>query len=97
MPNSNPTLEPSVSLPESRVGRWMVVIFNNPHNTVDEVIDILIRATGCSFDEASIETWEAHNLGSAAVHFAAQAECERVAGMISKIGVQTEVRPEWDD
>jgi ATP-dependent Clp protease adaptor protein ClpS len=78
-------------------GRWMTVIFNNETNSIDQVIHILMRATACDQEEAEIETWEAHVYGKAPVHFAARDECERAAGIISSIGVKTEVTPEWDD
>lgn len=78
-------------------GRWMVVIFDNSYNTVDEVVEVLMRSTGCTLDEASIETWEAHTFGKAPVHFSDQDECEIVAAMISSIGVRTQVRREWED
>lgn len=76
-------------------GRWMVVIYNNDSNTVDEVIEILMRSTGCGTEEAFIETWEAHTFGKAPVHFAGFDECELVAHMVSSIGIKTEVRREW--
>ena len=75
--------------------RWMVVIYNNESNSVDEVVSILIEATGCSFDEAMIEMWEAHNLGNSSVHFASHEECAAAAALISSIGVRAEVKPEW--
>jgi len=78
-------------------GRWMVVIYNNDTTAIDDVIAILMRATGCSLQEASIETWEAHHFGKAPVHFSSRNECEIVAAMIASIGVQTQVRREWDD
>lgn len=90
-------LAPDVIERGTLTGRWMVVIYNNDVNTVDEVIAILMRATGCSVDEAAIETWEAHTFGKAQVHFAGRTECEVVAAMIGSIGVKTEVRPEWED
>lgn len=77
-------------------GRWMVEIFNNETNTFDEVIEALMRATGCSATEAYIEAWEAHTYGKAPVHFSERTECEVVATMISSIGVRTMVRPEWE-
>lgn len=92
-PASLPILEPT----PVHLGRWMVIIFNNPVNTVDEVIFTLMAATGCDEQEASIETWEAHNFGKAPVHFASQQECLEVASIISNIGVKTEVAPEWND
>ena len=75
----------------------MVLIFNNDTNSLDEVIDILMKATKCGVDEAVIETWECHTYGKAPVHFAPRHECEDVAHTISCIGVKTEVRPEWED
>ncbi|MGV3615943.1 MAG: ATP-dependent Clp protease adaptor ClpS [Fimbriimonas sp.] len=78
-------------------GRWMVVIYNNDTNDIDEVIDAVMRATGCDPEEAFIETWEAHHFGKAPVHFASKPECEDAASVISAIGVRTEVSPEWED
>lgn len=78
-------------------GRWMTVIFNNEHNSMEEVVEVLMRATDCDEDEAAIETWEAHVYGKAPVHFASREECTRAASVIERIGVRTEVSPEWDD
>ncbi|MDR3688862.1 MAG: ATP-dependent Clp protease adaptor ClpS [Fimbriimonas sp.] len=75
----------------------MVVIYNNDTNSLDEVIAILIVATQCGFEEASIETWEAHVFGKASVHFGEQDECRRAASIIAEIGVKTEVTKEWID
>jgi ATP-dependent Clp protease adapter protein ClpS len=75
----------------------MVVIFNNDTNSIDQVIEILMRATGCDAQEAYIETWEAHTYGKAPVHFSSRDECEQAAAIISSIGVATEVAPEWED
>jgi ATP-dependent Clp protease adaptor protein ClpS len=90
-------VEPEVIEKGATTGRWMVVMFNNSINTFDEVIEALMRATGCYVDEAYIEAWEAHTYGRAPVHFAERNECEIVAAMIAIIGVRTEVRPEWED
>ena len=75
----------------------MVTIFNNDTNSVDEVIFILMHATGCNRQEAEIETWEAHHFGKAPVHFSSKTECNQVAELISSIGVKTEVEPEWSE
>jgi ATP-dependent Clp protease adaptor protein ClpS. len=89
-------------LPEIHQGRpdigneegWIVVVYNNEHNTYEEVISILMQATGCSLDEAQIETWEVDHLGKSVVHHGAQEECERVASIIRTIGIQVEVKQE---
>jgi ATP-dependent Clp protease adaptor protein ClpS len=94
---SQVVLEPEVVDPGTGAGRWMVVIFNNDDTTMEEVVDILMRATRCDLEEASIEMWEAHTFGKASVHFASKEECEEAASIIQTVGVKTEVRQEWDD
>ena len=78
-------------------GRFAAIIYNNDDTAFDEVIEIIMIATSCGIEEARIETWEAHTFGQAAVHFASETECARVAATISSIGVATEVRPEWEN
>jgi ATP-dependent Clp protease adaptor protein ClpS len=75
----------------------MVVIYNNAHNSMDEVVSILMVATACTLDEAYTEMWEAHHYGKAPVHFASRPECETAAAIIASIGVKTAVAPEWED
>jgi len=94
---SHTVLEPKFSENEASLGRWMVVIFNNETNSMDEVIEVLMEATGCDVEEAAIEMWEAHHFGKAPVHFAAKSECEAAAAIIASVGVKTEVSPEWQD
>lgn len=94
---SQTLIQLEVSGPGTGTGRWMVVIFNNDHTPMDDVIEVIMRATGCGLDEAYMEMWEAHTFGKAPCHFAAQSECQDVAATISAIGVETEVKPEWDD
>lgn len=73
---------------------WIVIVYNNDHNTYDEVIDILIKATACTLEEAEIETWEVDHLGKSVVHHGEQEECERAAAVIRTIGIKVEVRQE---
>jgi ATP-dependent Clp protease adaptor protein ClpS len=82
---------------EAILGRWKVVIFDNDTNSMNEVVEILMRATGCTEQEAGIEMWEAHTFGRADVHFGKRGECDRAAGIISSIGVKTEVAREWEE
>ncbi len=94
----SPLLQPEISDPQNGTGgRWMVVIHNNHTNSFDEVIVALMAATGCDLEEASIEAWEAHHYGKAPVHFADQSTCVDAAATISRIGVVTDVLPEWND
>lgn len=72
-------------------GGWLVTVYNNDTNTYDEVIFILMVATGCDEEEAYIETWEIDHLGQSVVHVADEPECCRVAGIIATIGIRVEV------
>jgi len=94
---SHVVLEPDITSDGTGAGRWMVVIYNNDTNSMDEVIEVLMLATRCEYDEAIIEMWEAHTFGKAAVHFASKSECEDAALIISSVGVKTEVAKEWND
>ena len=78
--------------PGTGVGGHVVIVYNNDRNTFDEVIGVLQRATGCTREEAEIETWEVHNLGKSVVHHGALEECDRAAGIIRSIGIEVEVR-----
>lgn len=83
--------------PEVQSSRWMVVIFNDDHTPFDVVIFTLMIATNCSREEAELETWEAHHIGKASVHFASEEECLAVAEVIRRAGVKVEVCSEWKD
>lgn len=75
-------------------GTWIVTVYNNDHNTVTEVIHILMVATGCDQSEAQLETWEIDKLGLSVVHHADQRECETVAAVIAQIGIDVKVSQE---
>lgn len=75
----------------------MVVIHNNDHTTMEDVVMVLMAATGCDLQEAYMETWEAHHYGKAPVHFADEVECHEVARIIATVGVATTVCKEWED
>jgi ATP-dependent Clp protease adaptor protein ClpS len=89
-----PLVSPSIISDIEEAGEYAVVIFNNDANSFDQVIAVLMHATECDLQEATLETWEAHTFGQAKVHFAPQLECKHVARIISAIGVRTEVRKE---
>ncbi|NLI01231.1 MAG: ATP-dependent Clp protease adaptor ClpS [Chthonomonadales bacterium] len=87
------TPETEVQDPTTGTGEHIVIVFDNDYNTIDEVIEILMKATGCGVQEAAMETWEIHNLGKSIVHHGSATECERAASIIRTIGIKVEVRP----
>jgi ATP-dependent Clp protease adapter protein ClpS len=70
---------------------YLVIVYDNDKNTWDEVTTILQKATGCTLEEAEIETWEVDNLGKSVVHHGGKEECNRAAGIIRTIGIRVEV------
>ena len=81
-------------LPGTGDNGFIVIVFDNPVNTFDEVENILMQATGCGKREAKMETWEVHHLGKSVVHHGSAEECERAASVIRTIGIVVEVRQE---
>ena len=71
---------------------WIVVVYDNDTNTYDQVIGILMEATGCPLEEAQLETWEIDHLGRSVVHHGDQQECERAAAVIRRIGIEVAVK-----
>lgn len=76
---------------DDRLGECLVIVFDNPVNTWEQVIEILQKATGCSVEEAYNETWEVHHTGRSVVHHGDRAECERAASIIATIGIEVAV------
>jgi len=70
---------------------YLVIVYDNDKNTWDQVVGILQKATGCTQEEAEIETWEVDNLGKSVVHHGGKEECNRAAGIIRTIGIRVEV------
>ena len=92
LPGTQPELEDDIGV--SGDGGWVVTVFDNDYNTWDEVVSILMRATGCGLEEAHMETWEVHHLGKSVVHHGAQDECKRAAAIITTIGIRVTVTKE---
>ncbi len=90
-------LDPELQDASAGEGGWMVVIYNNDHTDMQEVMHILMRATQCDEEEAYLEMWEAHTFGKAPVHFASKDVCDSAAAIIATIGVKAEVLKEWND
>ena len=44
-------------LPGTGDDGFIVIVFDNPVNTFDQVENILMQATGCGRREAKMETW----------------------------------------
>ncbi len=89
---TNPGLEDEIADRTTGNGSgFIVIVYDNDKNTWIQVVGILQKATGCTLEEAEIETWEVDNLGKSVVHHGGREECERAAGIIRTIGIRVEV------
>lgn len=73
---------------------WMVTVYNNDSNTYEEVMTVLMLATGCCSEEAYIEAWEIDHYGACVVHRSDENECRGAAEVIAVIGIKVEATPE---
>ena len=89
-----------VALPEVETGTearpreeppCRVVLYNDDWHSFDDVILQLVKATGCSAEEAGQHAWNVHTQGRDVVFQGPKAECEKVVGVLREIRLQVEV------
>jgi ATP-dependent Clp protease adaptor protein ClpS len=71
---------------------YKVVLFNDDYHTFEEVINQIIKATGCSRAKAEACTWEVHNKGKAIVYDGEMMDCLRVSSILEEIHLKTEIQ-----
>ncbi|MCX7929905.1 MAG: ATP-dependent Clp protease adaptor ClpS [Chlorobi bacterium] len=67
------------------------ILYNDDWHTFDEVIVQLVKATGCSIEEAEHLTWEVHTRGKATVFEGALSDCLRVSSILEEIALNTSI------
>jgi len=68
-----------------------VILFNDEIHTFDEVIDQLIKATGCDVGKAEALTWTVHHSGKAAVYEGPMPDCLKVVSILEEIALHTQI------
>jgi ATP-dependent Clp protease adapter protein ClpS len=68
-----------------------VILYNDEVHTFDDVIDQLIKATGCASTQAEAWAWEVHTKGKANVFEGTMDECLRVSGVLEEIALHTQI------
>jgi ATP-dependent Clp protease adaptor protein ClpS len=71
---------------------YKVVLFNDDYHTFDEVINQIMRATGCGRSKAELHTWEVHNKGKSIVYDGELMPCIRVSSILEEIQLKTEIQ-----
>ena len=67
------------------------ILYNDDWHTFDEVIVQIVKATGCSIEDAERLTWEVHTNGKAAVYEGALSDCLRVSSILEEIALHTSI------
>src|SRR5690606_38535081 len=70
---------------------WRVILYNDDIHTFDEVIHQIIKATGCSTEQAEAHAWTVHTEGKDCVFEGTFEECFRVQGVLREIQLVTEI------
>ena len=70
---------------------WRVILYNDEIHSFDEVIFQLIKATGCSVEQAEAHAWTVHTKGKDRVYEGDFEECFRVQGILREIQLVTEI------
>lgn len=90
---TNPAVETAVEEhTDERVALpWRVILFNDEIHTFEEVIFQIVKATGCSFDQAERHAWTVHTEGKDTVYEGDFEACFRVQGVLREIGLITQI------
>lgn len=70
---------------------WRVILYNDDIHSFDEVIMQLIKATGCTAQQAEAHAWTVHTEGKDTVYEGTFEECFRVQGVLREIQLVTEI------
>lgn len=68
-----------------------VVLFNDEVHTFEEVINQIIKATGCDLSRAEEMTWEVHTRGKAIVFEGEMTRCVQVSSVLEEIDLMTQI------
>ena len=68
-----------------------VILFNDEVHTFEEVINQIIKATGCETAKAEALTWEVHHTGKANVFEGEVTRCVQVSSVLEEIDLMTQI------
>lgn len=93
MQEEKPTgiVEPEIT-DETIIGTpYKVILYNDDIHSFEEVIDQLIKAIRCNFEDARALTFEVHVKGKAVVFTGELAKCLQVSSVLEEIGLHTQI------
>lgn len=72
---------------------WNVILLNDEYHTFEEVIIQLMKATGCTPDQAAAIALDVHNKGMAICFTGSRERCELVAEILEEIDLAVRLEP----
>lgn len=90
-PGTSPEVDVLDATDERTDTPWRVVLYDDDVHTFDDVIAQLVRATGCSAEQAARHAWTVHTEGKDTVFEGEFFDCFRVQGVLREIQLVTEI------
>ncbi len=90
-PSRETEQETDVAVAESIDSPWRVVLYNDAIHTFDEVIRQVVKATGCTTQDAERIAWTVHKEGKALAFEGSFEKCFGVQGVLREIQLVTEI------
>lgn len=88
---SGTALLPEIDEPGAGGSNYRVILYNDEWHGFDEVIEQVIKATGCEVERAVEITLEAHQKGRAVCYKNSRERCQKAARVLREIRLQCEV------
>lgn len=70
---------------------FTLILFNDSYHSFDEVIEQVMKASGCGYDRAEAITMEAHSKGRASVLSGGLNECLEAQKILEEISLRTAI------
>ncbi len=93
MANTNPLIEQEeiTGVEEEIQEPAKVILFNDEVHTFVEVINQIMRATGCGLTKAEALTLQVHHEGKAIVYYGEIVKCMQVSSVLEEIELLTQI------
>ena len=88
---ADPAVEEAVTTDTALDTPWRVILYDDDIHTFEEVIVQLVKATGCSAQQAEKHAWTVHTEGKDCVYTGDFFACFRVQGVLREIQLVTEI------
>jgi ATP-dependent Clp protease adapter protein ClpS len=76
----------------SLIGKpYNVILFNDDHHDMMEVVTQIVKATGCNSIQATAVMMEAHNKGRAIAYSGGLERCEHIESILNEIHLGTKI------